>query len=82
MTDQVQTGMATVKCPTCGKMIIWNDIEKYRPFCSRRCQLIDLGEWANGSYSIPCKHENNELDNETISLDQTNQSIDTHHNEN
>ena len=26
---------------------------KYRPFCSRRCQLLDLGAWAAESYVIP-----------------------------
>ncbi|MFM9836156.1 MAG: DNA gyrase inhibitor YacG, partial [Methylophilaceae bacterium] len=26
---------------------------KYRPFCSERCQLIDLGDWANEAHRIP-----------------------------
>jgi endogenous inhibitor of DNA gyrase (YacG/DUF329 family) len=25
----------------------------YRPFCSERCKLIDLGQWAAESYRIP-----------------------------
>jgi len=25
----------------------------YRPFCSERCKLIDLGQWATGAYRIP-----------------------------
>ena len=25
------------------------------PFCSRRCLLVDLGQWLNGSYAIPCQ---------------------------
>ncbi|WGE32463.1 DNA gyrase inhibitor YacG [Actinobacillus genomosp. 2] len=36
-----------VNCPTCNKEVIWKPESKYRPFCSERCQLIDLGEWAN-----------------------------------
>jgi endogenous inhibitor of DNA gyrase (YacG/DUF329 family) len=44
---------ATVKCPTCGKLVAWVDTEKFRPFCSERCKLIDLGEWASGAYAIP-----------------------------
>ncbi|MGP1924229.1 MAG: DNA gyrase inhibitor YacG [Arsenophonus sp. NEOnobi-MAG3] len=36
----------TVKCPTCHKLVIWQKTSHYRPFCSKRCQLIDLGEWA------------------------------------
>jgi endogenous inhibitor of DNA gyrase (YacG/DUF329 family) len=44
---------ATVKCPTCGKPVAWVDTEKFRPFCSERCKLIDLGAWAAESYAIP-----------------------------
>ncbi|WP_410499335.1 DNA gyrase inhibitor YacG [Chitinibacter sp. S2-10] len=25
----------------------------YRPFCSERCKMLDLGQWANESYRIP-----------------------------
>jgi endogenous inhibitor of DNA gyrase (YacG/DUF329 family) len=41
-----------VKCPTCRKFVVWQD-NVYRPFCSERCRLIDLGAWANESYRIP-----------------------------
>lgn len=37
----------TVNCPICKKTVIWNTDNKFRPFCSARCKLIDLGEWAN-----------------------------------
>lgn len=43
----------TVKCPTCQKDVKWSDESKWRPFCSERCRLIDLGEWANESHRIP-----------------------------
>ena len=33
-------------CPTCGKEQQWDPKNTYRPFCSERCKLIDLGEWA------------------------------------
>ncbi|MGH1439226.1 MAG: DNA gyrase inhibitor YacG [Cellvibrionaceae bacterium] len=42
-----------LNCPTCKKKILWNEDYPHRPFCSHRCQLIDLGEWASESYSIP-----------------------------
>ncbi|WLS78271.1 DNA gyrase inhibitor YacG [Erwinia pyri] len=35
-----------VNCPTCSKKVIWDELSPWRPFCSKRCQLIDLGEWA------------------------------------
>ncbi len=43
----------TVECPICKKRVEWKPENKYRPFCSERCQLIDLGEWASGNRFIP-----------------------------
>jgi endogenous inhibitor of DNA gyrase (YacG/DUF329 family) len=34
-----------VACPTCKKQLEWIPENIYRPFCSKKCQLIDLGEW-------------------------------------
>lgn len=45
--------MRKVKCPTCGNFADFVPENKYRPFCSERCKLIDLGEWASGGYAIP-----------------------------
>ena len=42
-----------VNCPHCGKIIVWNTANRYRPFCSERCKMIDLGQWATESYRIP-----------------------------
>jgi endogenous inhibitor of DNA gyrase (YacG/DUF329 family) len=44
-----------VKCPRCSKLITYSKDNLYRPFCSERCKLIDLGNWADGSYSIVAK---------------------------
>ncbi len=41
-----------VNCPQCGAAILWAHSNAYRPFCSERCKLIDLGQWASGSYRI------------------------------
>lgn len=35
----------TVKCPHCGKCVAWTEASKWKPFCSERCRLIDLGDW-------------------------------------
>jgi len=43
----------TVNCPQCGKPVLWTLESKWRPFCSERCKMIDLGEWAAESYRIP-----------------------------
>lgn len=41
-----------VSCPTCKKPVDWVEANSFRPFCSERCQIIDLGEWASESYRI------------------------------
>lgn len=43
-----------VNCPTCKKDVEWSSASKFRPFCSKTCQLIDLGEWADEQKAIPC----------------------------
>lgn len=49
--------MTVVNCPTCEKEVIWSPENKYRPFCSHRCRLIDLGEWASENRSIAGSNE-------------------------
>ncbi|QTL36056.1 MULTISPECIES: DNA gyrase inhibitor YacG [Pseudoalteromonas] len=45
----------SVKCPTCQAAVVWSAQSPHRPFCSKRCQLIDLGEWSeeNNKISTP-----------------------------
>ncbi len=40
-------------CPTCHAKGTWTPENKFRPFCSDRCKLIDLGEWADEGHKIP-----------------------------
>lgn len=42
-----------ITCPSCGKQNTWRPENTFRPFCSQRCKLIDLGAWANESRVIP-----------------------------
>ena len=51
-----------VDCPTCGKAVEWSKESSFRPFCSDRCRLIDLGGWADESYSIPTNEGPDQLD--------------------
>jgi endogenous inhibitor of DNA gyrase (YacG/DUF329 family) len=39
-------------CPGCAKPVAWDD-NPFRPFCSERCRLMDLGRWAAEEYRIP-----------------------------
>ncbi len=45
-------------CPICGKPAV----ELHRPFCSRRCALIDFGRWIGGNYRAPAEPEAEEDD--------------------
>jgi uncharacterized protein len=42
-----------VKCPTCRREVKWSDASPYRPFCSDRCRLIDMGAWLSEQHKIP-----------------------------
>jgi len=41
-----------VACPNCNKEVIWQPESTFRPFCSKRCQLIDLGDWAEENHKV------------------------------
>lgn len=40
------------KCPLCRKETSWKN-NPYRPFCSERCQVLDLGAWISEGYAVP-----------------------------
>jgi endogenous inhibitor of DNA gyrase (YacG/DUF329 family) len=41
-----------VPCPRCGQPTLFAPQNKWRPFCSERCKLIDLGDWASERYRV------------------------------
>ena len=41
-----------VNCPTCHRELDWESAP-FRPFCSERCRLIDLGAWLTEQRVIP-----------------------------
>ena len=47
--------MTTVACPACGQPALFEVSNRWRPFCSERCRLTDLGAWASESYRNPAK---------------------------
>jgi endogenous inhibitor of DNA gyrase (YacG/DUF329 family) len=49
--------MTTVRCPQCGNEALWCPENEYRPFCSERCKLIDLGAWSSEAYRVPIPKE-------------------------
>lgn len=48
-----------IVCPTCRKLTTWEE-NPDRPFCSKRCRMLDLGSWASEEYRIEGKKEENE----------------------
>ena len=42
----------TVRCPSCRREVPWEG-NPHRPFCSERCRVVDLGNWAAERYRIP-----------------------------
>jgi endogenous inhibitor of DNA gyrase (YacG/DUF329 family) len=53
-----------VTCPQCNSLSEYSTENAFRPFCSERCRLIDLGQWANEGYRIPEPLKPNDLDEE------------------
>ena len=50
-----------VTCPHCGKEHQWDTGNPFRPFCSERCMLIDLGKWASEDYRVAQPAEEQEF---------------------
>jgi len=42
-----------VRCPQCSGPALFHPSNAFRPFCSERCKMIDLGAWANDEYAVP-----------------------------
>ena len=51
-----------VNCPRCGKPVVWDAANRFRPFCSERCRVIDLGAWATESYRIPVQENRDDIE--------------------
>lgn len=41
-----------IKCPTCQRWTVYSEENPTRPFCSERCQILDLGAWASEKLAI------------------------------
>jgi endogenous inhibitor of DNA gyrase (YacG/DUF329 family) len=61
VTDSPLSGRI-LACPSCGKATVFAPSNRWRPFCSERCRLTDLGAWATESYRIPAKPAEEEGD--------------------
>ncbi|MFG6666502.1 DNA gyrase inhibitor YacG [Halomonas sp. HNIBRBA4712] len=55
-----------VDCPQCAAKVPWAPQSAYRPFCNKRCQLLDLGAWADESHRIGGETAMDEADIDTL----------------
>lgn len=62
MTSQRTNRPLEVACPQCRKKVLWSEDNPYRPFCSKRCRLLDLGAWADESHRITGEPAMDEMD--------------------
>jgi endogenous inhibitor of DNA gyrase (YacG/DUF329 family) len=42
-----------VACPTCQRELDWSEQFPFRPFCSERCKMVDLGAWFAEERKLP-----------------------------
>ena len=66
MTIPANDAPLEVDCPQCSKRVVWEPNSLYRPFCSKRCQLLDLGAWAEESHRKSGESAMDEADIETL----------------
>lgn len=48
-------------CPTCRRPANVSVDNPYRPFCSERCKLADLGRWLSEDYRLPSEDTTDDL---------------------
>jgi len=54
--------LPTILCPLCGKEHRWDTSNRFRPFCSERCKMVDLGKWANEEYRVEKREQESSED--------------------
>ena len=59
------TKVLKVKCPRCSISFEYYSSE-FRPFCSDKCKMIDLGLWLTENYKVPSKNPLTDSDLEIV----------------
>ena len=62
MAEHAAAQSPRVACPTCGQSVPWTPASPWRPFCSERCKLVDLGAWASEQYRVPVVEDKDALE--------------------
>lgn len=66
-----------VPCPYCKKEVEYSLANPYRPFCSERCRLIDLGEWASENYRVPTSERAQDENSQSPQNDEEDDDLET-----
>lgn len=63
--------MNILRCPICDREIDSASEREaaYRPFCSDRCRLIDLGRWLGGRYRLDDPTPDDDVGTQEAELD-------------
>ncbi len=64
-TSPAEPQSAAASCPICKHATSFAADNRYRPFCSARCQRIDLGNWLDERYVVPGAHASPSSDQPT-----------------
>lgn len=56
-------------CPTCKRELFWNEQFPWRPFCSERCKMVDLGAWLANDRGIAGEPVDPSTDNPSPAAD-------------
>ncbi|WP_040314748.1 DNA gyrase inhibitor YacG [Bacteriovorax sp. BAL6_X] len=59
------TKILKVKCPECSKEFNYYSSE-FRPFCSEKCKMVDLGMWLTENYTVASQEPLSESDLEAV----------------
>jgi endogenous inhibitor of DNA gyrase (YacG/DUF329 family) len=60
--DTPRSTPRTVSCPRCNTPVSWVPENRFRPFCSERCKMVDLGAWANEEYRVAAVEQEDEVE--------------------
>lgn len=54
----LESAIVRIECPVCKRVLADAPADfGPRPFCSKRCKLVDLSNWLNETYRIPCQDD-------------------------
>lgn len=54
-TTTTENALPAITCPQCSGPSTFDKSNRFRPFCSERCKMIDLGAWGNEDFRVPAE---------------------------